>query len=489
MVDLRTNQAAQEIIVVTTGAKAEFFLASEVQTLRAHGSAYSDKFVLKGLNGRVDHIDLASAGSGDLIELTADPDSFASSFSSLIVDGGAGDDYIRVDPTLLGDGTQAPSGYANAYTVRGDAGVDRIKLLRSIDDDPGTSGLSFLYAGVVLDGGADDDVIIGNNGGETVVGGDGDDVILTYGGDDVVYGDDIAGVATGDGADFIATGDGADTVYAGGGDDKVFAGFGEDTVHGGGDADTLMGEGDIDHLYGDAGDDLLVGGLGDDVLAGGANDDTATWEVGDGADSFDGGTGTDQVSMAGYVLDQQAFYDDPDNYVVDDDLVDVIDVKADTAFDSGGTLKSVLIDWTHGATAVQYQLGAVETLKLDGGRGADELLVRALDTTAVDNVRLAAGQDRTIVPSYEVARDPDGGAIGQDVTIGGIAGDQFKLQLGAYGAASTPITLVDDGSWPDRLCGHGAGHAKRVAQAAAQQHGHRRRRREQERLPVRPQAG
>ena len=61
-------------------------------------------------------------------------------------------------------------------------------------------------------------------------------------------------------------------------------------------------------------------------------------------------------------------------------------------------------------------------------------------------MRVSGGQTRGIVSEGRVARDKDGESTGQDLTLGGHAGDRFSLQVGGYGSASALITLADDGA-------------------------------------------
>ncbi|MFT5526283.1 MAG: Ca2+-binding RTX toxin-like protein, partial [Pirellulaceae bacterium] len=434
----RSSHPGQEFIVVTNNAKAEFFLASQVNSIVAAGTEHSDSFVLRGLNGRIDHIDLSSGDSGDMIEVLSDLET-AATLVSLDIDSGGGDDFIRVDPKLFG--VEAPE----TYTIASGAGLDRIKLQQDVNDDPSKpAAVQYIYTGVFLDGGPGDDVIMGHTGKETVKGGSGADVIMTYAGDDEVHGEA--------GDDFIATGKGADMVWAGLGNDRVLGGSDADVLRGGDGDDVLMGEDGADVLYGDANDDLLVGGLDADQLFGGTHDDTATWELGDGSDTFEGGTGTDQLSMTGYVLNPQAFYTDPANYVIDDeDAVDLVTIRAHDSDTDTALNKQAYIDWTHKPTLplnhedptpeVRFTFGAVETLKLDAGLGTDDILVGALDATSVDSVRVAAGAGRTIVEESHVTRDENGVSVGQDLTVTGAVDENLQIRVGNYGGSTAAIRL------------------------------------------------
>ncbi|HYR33730.1 MAG TPA: hypothetical protein VEQ87_05520, partial [Burkholderiales bacterium] len=428
---LRANPN-REVIVVTTGLRAEFFFDDQVSTLRSFGTSQGDHYKINGLNGLVDEIDLHGGDGGDIFEITAS--ALGGVLAKLTVDGGGGDDYIRVDPTLLG---KQVAGAADSWVLSGGDGDDRIKLAASDTDDPSKSAAKlYSYSGVVLDGGTGNDTLFGHSGVEHIEGGDGDDLILTYGGADLAHG--------GEGNDYIAGGSGNDQLYGDGGNDRIFGSVGDDALYGGEGDDTLMGEAGVDTLSGDGGNDLLVGASGNDILFGGDGDDRATWQLGEGVDSYSGGAGADELQMDGFITDAQAFYDDPDNYIQDDGEIDHVGVRVGTAQDANGA-KQALVDWTHGSGAlVTLATGEVETLRLDAGRGADDFHIFDVQSTSLDSVRVSGGQTRGIIEEAHIARDGSGRAAGQDLALSGDAGDQFRLRIGNYGQASALITLVDD---------------------------------------------
>jgi Ca2+-binding RTX toxin-like protein len=106
-----------------------------------------------------------------------------------------------------------------------------------------------------LNGGVEDDVLIGLANADTLAGGDGDDEIYGRQNNDTLNG-----------------GSGADDLYGGDGDDVVFGGDGEDLVD---------GSNGVDRLDGGAGADTLIGGAGADTFVfstplGGGNVDVIT---------------------------------------------------------------------------------------------------------------------------------------------------------------------------------------------------------------------
>lgn len=143
---------------------------------------------------------------------------------------------------------------------------------------------------ISYEGGAGNDVIIGNEldntitdlggtnvilagaGNDTVITSDGDDVILGQAGDDIIVaGNGNNAVSGGDGIDYIQTGDGNDIISGGNGDDVIFAGDGDDILIGGEGFDYIEGQGstlgdeDVDgNIYFATSNDILVGGSGND---------------------------------------------------------------------------------------------------------------------------------------------------------------------------------------------------------------------------------
>lgn len=102
--------------------------------------------------------------------------------------------------------------------------------------------------------------------------------------------------------DLILAGAGSDTVNGLGGDDTLFGRQGNDTLLGGDGADTILGGLDADTLAGGNGQDLLDGGAGDDILDGGAGDDFLFGDT--GADTFMFNYGTDVISDFEQGVDQ-----------------------------------------------------------------------------------------------------------------------------------------------------------------------------------------
>ena len=94
--------------------------------------------------------------------------------------------------------------------------------------------------------------------------------------------------------DSLNGGAGDDQLNGGDGNDSLLGGVGSDTIDGGAGNDTLLGEDGNDRLIGGADNDRISGGKGNDELLGGAGDDCL--RGGAGNDTLQGGTGSDVLS-------------------------------------------------------------------------------------------------------------------------------------------------------------------------------------------------
>lgn len=208
--------------------------------------------------------------------------------TSVIINGGNGNDVISGKGKLLGD---------VRLVVNGDDGDDRINGTNGAEELNGGLGNDLINGGDgadiingnagddALDGGAGDDSLIGDLGADLISGGDGIDTLDGGDGDDALSGDNGDDVATG--------GAGDDVINGGLGNDLLLGENGQDAIGGGGGNDTLDGGRNNDTLSGNSGNDKIRGDHGDDVIAGGDGDDTI--DGGDGSDSINGGEGADAI--------------------------------------------------------------------------------------------------------------------------------------------------------------------------------------------------
>ena len=223
--------AGSELRVLSGEAATRHVDLSSVTSLTIEGSVSAD-FVL---------LDLEEASSLEL--------------ESIIVNGGAGSDWIQVQ------------GYreeiATTLTVNGDDGNDVVLVAAS-------------RSAVNLNGGDGDDRLDGGQGADNIDGGQGNDILLGRGGNDVLSG-----------------GDGNDRLKGHGGRDVLRGDDGNDVLKGGGGDDFLLGGDGRDRMRGQGGDDTMIGGDGADILKGGSGNDAV--EFGTDDDIKQGGRGIDAL--------------------------------------------------------------------------------------------------------------------------------------------------------------------------------------------------
>jgi len=160
--------------------------------------------------------------------------------------------------------------------------TQRVSLIGEYDLYPHSAlnGLPVYSGDEVLQGNADNNIILGYEGADTISGLGGDDHIQGGVGNDTING--------GTGNDQLFGGDGDDVITGELGDDIINAGAGNDQVVGGDGNDLLIGKEGDDTLDGGAGDDQLVGGEGSDYLLGGDGVDVYHVGVGDRVSDTDG---------------------------------------------------------------------------------------------------------------------------------------------------------------------------------------------------------
>ena len=194
---LRISVATAASFLAMCGFAADRTLAGEPSsvtagvhngTLKITGTASADTLALRLEPGHPEALDVDVGDDG-----TTDFRFDRSTFGAIDVQGGAGDDAIRVDESQ------------GAFT-----------------DDA-----------ITLDGGAGDDTLTGGSGSDVLDGGVGDDVLRGGDGDDMLIG--------GAGNDQVDGGRGSDTASLGAGDDRFTwdPGDGSDAVDGGAGNDTL----------------------------------------------------------------------------------------------------------------------------------------------------------------------------------------------------------------------------------------------------------
>jgi len=291
----------------------------------------------------------------------------------------AGDSYSSIENIYGSEFNDRLTGRGNDNELRGSGGDDSIfgnagndvllggdgedtlgRLLDGPDDDTdpdmtndagndvmrGNAGNDSLYGGDgadTLQGGNDNDVVMGEAGNDMLWGGAGNDQVDGGEGNDTGWGNAGADAVNGDGGnDRLGGGRGNDTVQGGAGNDVLWGGNDNDAVQGGAGNDQLRGGSGADNVQGGDGADMIWGGAGADFLYGGAITRAESGAV-TGADDADGdGLDNDRaadVAAAGgdsstdVVMDD----DDPDEALYDADTVAYVDSNAAVKVDLSKT--------------------------------------------------------------------------------------------------------------------------------------------------------
>jgi Ca2+-binding RTX toxin-like protein len=300
---------------------------------------------------------------------------------------------------------------------------------------------------VTADGGAGDDILIGNSDADTLSGGDGDDRIVGAGGKDTMSGgagNDVLVWNNGDGNDRMDGDGNADevevngapsqgdqflvqpnpaeagrvrfdrlnlglfnlnisaeriTINGLGGDDTVTGqaglapliamtangGPGADSLTGGDGADLLNGGDDNDALNGGTGNDRLVGDRGADTMNGGDGEDTTVWNNGDGSDVMNGEAGTDRVEVNG-AAGNETFTVAPNGARAKFDRTSAGAFSLDIGSAEALDLRALAGDDTFTASP---GTGALLAVTADGGAGNDTLT----GAEETDNLFAGSGND------------------------------------------------------------------------------------------------
>jgi Ca2+-binding RTX toxin-like protein len=222
-------------------------------------------------------------------------------------------------------------------------------------------------------------------------------------------------VLTGTGGRDVLNGSaGADLIDGLGGPDEIRGGTGNDVIHGGDALDVLYGEEGADRIEGGAGDDQIYGGKGSDLLYGGDGNDYLSDE--DGADFFYGEDGNDSLLLI------------------------------------RGSLHADLVTADGGAGDDQisiYSLGASRFVA-NGGTGDDTFFISALKDLAT--LTLGAGVDKIVLGGDNASYLLNTGTIVVTDFAAGTGGDMvdvsgfFLFSDGSNPFGNGLLTLTQDGS-------------------------------------------
>lgn len=350
-------------------------------------------------------------------------------FTTLVIEGGSGDDIVTLDGNLT------DSGQTFALIFNGNAGNDTL--------DASVRPAAGAFGGT-LNGGADNDTLIGGGGGDFFDGGAGDDSGMGAVGPDTLFG-----------------GTGNDTLDGGDDRDSIVGGSGDDSATGGGAEDTLIGNGGNDTLAGDAGDDFVNGNAGADLLTGGDDNDTVLG--GGGMDTLDGGLGDDNVNGQGGRADIVAGGGGSDTLLGDssDILIPgaagVVPTPPSTASTlsvvlpaSGGPF-TVLVNATQlqvtspGGTVADAVLADVSNISITGSVSDDAVILDATLAAFTGGVSFTGGAGNDSLDGSAVALNTNfSGGAGNDTLTGGGGIDIFNGgdgdDAGTGGAGNDTLT-------------------------------------------------
>lgn len=166
---------------------------------------------------------------------------------------------------------------------------------------------------------------------------------------------------------------GDDTIYGDKGDDTLDGGMGDDQLRGGSGNDLLQGGDGRDRLFGQAGEDTLEGGDGRDVLKGGGDNDVLIG--GAGRDQLFGGAGSDNFILSMQELEDYDIVRDFDQSEGDQIVIqdaDGYDIDDLILTQSGN---DVYLELTSGVEIARIEDSLVEDFSLSQADNGDLILV------------------------------------------------------------------------------------------------------------------
>ncbi|MDR7118670.1 calcium-binding protein [Caulobacter sp. BE254] len=359
----------------------------------------------------------------------------------IVVDGGAGDDYLRFSSLRVPE-------TSGKVVLNGGDGND------SIDIAAGYVSI-FNYYGITADGGAGSDRISSGGGDDILIGGDNPATTGAWSmfgppGDMLSYQSFQSGVAVdlGNTAQQDTIGAGRDTIS--GFENLTGTNFGDalagtdfdNVIYSGGGDDFVAGHGGKDTIYADAGDDTLEGGAGGDYLDGGAGVDTASYIFASAAIALNFATNQHEGDAQGdtFFLIERFNLSTFDDRYTGNDAVDIVwgGLGADTVDGAGGA------DILYGEAGADRLSGGVGGDILVGGAGADMLDGGDQDDhlyggDANDLLIGGAGYDyarydnaaSAVIVSLEPGAGPGAGEAAYDALVGieGLVGSAYGDSL------------------------------------------------------------
>lgn len=233
-----------------TGICCEALEARRLFAVSVSGSGST--LTITGTNS-ADDLTVNQDGSSIYVTVTSETTTHgpysASTYNTLVIDVGMGNDYVGIDSDVT------------AFTSTSD---NTVKLGDGSDDFLTSCSLNFLVYGDDLwtannEYSHGDDQIVTGSGNDTIYGGLYDDGIFGNSGNDTIYGDDAYG---GKDYTFDSTVVGDDFLWGGAGNDQMHGGYGNDVVYGEDGSDTCWGFISGALSQSDGYDDFLDGGGG-----------------------------------------------------------------------------------------------------------------------------------------------------------------------------------------------------------------------------------
>jgi Ca2+-binding RTX toxin-like protein len=348
--------------------------------------------------------------------------------SSLVADGGDGDDFIQgtLGNDMLDGGTgNDTASFATAFSTTA-TGVTVDLNQQGVAQNTGAAGTDTLTGIENVVGSQYNDTLIGNAGDNVMEGGLGNDA--------------MSGGAGNDTASYAGSGSGVTVSLALQGSAQNTGTAGMDTLSG---FESLLGSSFNDSLTGDANANTLSGGAGDDTLNPGAN-------AGGAVDLLDGGLGSDTASFTGYASAVTATLNGSADGIASVGGVTIANLR-----NIENLLGGAGADILTGDANANVINGGLGNDVLDGGAGVDTVSFTGNGTTAItvnlgvttaqvtgagtktllnfENVRTGAGADN-ITGNGADNIFFDGG--GNDIYNGGAGSDTVD-----YSAATTSLTV------------------------------------------------
>ena len=396
-----------------------------------------------------------------------------------VITGGAGDDtvtYRGVETSLAGG-----SG-ADTLVLAAGGGITSIDLGVASGSDQTTGdtvsvvdfesvNASVMSTAVTITGGTGANTLIGGSGADTIDGGTGSDSIMAGGGNDtIVYRGSEAAIDGGTGTNKLilqtATDIDLGNVDQTNGDLTGVSNFQniDASALSSGQAISLTGSNVANNLIGGAGADTIDGAGGADTITAGAGNDTVSYRATEG--TIDGGTGTNTLLLqVAATVDLSA--------TADQTLLDTTTTTNFQAVDAhllstgvsitGTTSGDTVIggdgaDTVHGAggsDSISTGLGADSIdywgseASIDGGNGADMLVMKAAYTVNLANVDQTTGDTADVANMENV----DASGLSTAVSLTGSGG--ANTMTGGSGAdwlnGGGGTDVIDGGAGDDGI--------------------------------------